>query len=148
MIPEFYKKGVDLTVMETQDDMIVSFPERLHALLPVDLAGSVHNAMVLGLTGPPDDLDPGLDHVHGSDQHGGGGAGQGTRQEDGGRGVVAGVVSEAGLEVGVGREVEHGEGDVPETAGGETQSEVAAAQRAVHRAWGVRHGGAVLARAL
>ena len=134
--------------METQDDMIVSFPKRLHAFLPVDLAGGVHNTVVLGLTRLPDDLDPGLDHVHGSDQHGGGGAGQGTRQEDGGGGVVAGVVSEAGLEVGVCGEVEHGEGDVPETAGSQTQSEVAAAQRAVHRARGVRDGGAVLARTL
>ena len=93
-----------------------ALPEGAEALLGVDLATSVDDAVVLGLAAPRDDLQPRLDDVGRRDERGGGHAGDGAGDQQRPRRVVAGLVGEVELEVRVRREVDGGEGNVAHQA--------------------------------
>ena len=93
-----------------------ALPEGLEALLGVDLARSVDDAVVLGLAAPRHDLQPRLDDVSRRDERGGGHAGDGAGGQQRPRRVVTGLVGEAEFEVRVRREVDGGEGNVAHEA--------------------------------
>lgn len=91
-------------------------PEGPEAFLGIDLSRGIHHSIVGSLTLSGHNLQPGLDDVSRGHQRGCWHTSNGTSNQEGHGRVVASLVGKSRLEMGVGREVNCGKGDISEKA--------------------------------